>query len=60
MLMGCGVSSKTGVTLNGNGQTTLTRIIRTVTFEETPEWYKPGIPFEGKVITLTNKSVSLD
>ncbi|XP_075891854.1 alpha-2-macroglobulin-P [Nelusetta ayraudi] len=39
----------TGVTLTGNGETTLTRIIRTVTFEETLEWYKPGIPFEGKV-----------
>lgn len=43
------LSLKTGVTLTGNGETTLTRIIRTVTFEETLEWYKPGIPFEGKV-----------
>lgn len=39
----------TGVTLKGDGETTLTRIVRTVTFEETLEWYKPGIPFEGKV-----------
>lgn len=43
------LSLKTGVTLKGNGETTLARILRTVTFEETLEWYKPGIPFEGKV-----------
>lgn len=43
------LSLKTGVTLKGDGETTLTRIVRTVTFEETLEWYKPGIPFEGKV-----------
>lgn len=43
------LSLKTGVTLKGTGETTLARIVRTVTFEETLEWYKPGIPFEGKV-----------
>ncbi|XP_034459868.1 alpha-2-macroglobulin isoform X2 [Hippoglossus hippoglossus] len=39
----------TGVTLTGSGQTSFSYHIRTVTFEDVPESYKPGIPFEGKV-----------
>ncbi|XP_062241283.1 alpha-2-macroglobulin-P isoform X2 [Platichthys flesus] len=39
----------TGVTLTGSGQTGFSYHIRTVTFEDVPESYKPGIPFEGKV-----------
>ncbi|XP_060928722.1 alpha-2-macroglobulin [Limanda limanda] len=39
----------TGVTLTGSGQTSFSSQIRTVTFEDVPESYKPGIPFDGKV-----------
>uniref|UniRef100_A0AAX7U1I7 Alpha-2-macroglobulin-like n=1 Tax=Astatotilapia calliptera TaxID=8154 RepID=A0AAX7U1I7_ASTCA len=39
----------TGVILKGYGQTSFTCDIRTVTFEDVPEAYKPGIPFEGKI-----------
>ncbi|KAF3692590.1 Alpha-2-macroglobulin [Channa argus] len=39
----------TGVILQGSGKVSFTSTIRTVTFEDTPETYKPGIPFEGKV-----------
>ncbi|KAM3875368.1 alpha-2-macroglobulin [Diretmus argenteus] len=39
----------TGVSLNGSGQASFTNLIRTVTFENVPEAYKPGIPFEGKI-----------
>ncbi|XP_026229058.1 alpha-2-macroglobulin isoform X1 [Anabas testudineus] len=39
----------TGVILKGRGQTRFSHVIRTVTFEDVPETYKPGIPFEGKV-----------
>ncbi|KAF7641777.1 hypothetical protein LDENG_00272460 [Lucifuga dentata] len=42
----------TGVILKGRGVTTFTSHIRTVTFENVPAAYKPGIPFEGKVITV--------
>lgn len=41
-----------GVILKGYGQTSFTCDIRTVTFEDVPEAYKPGIPFEGKVTRL--------
>nr|XP_019950554.1 PREDICTED: alpha-2-macroglobulin-like isoform X2 [Paralichthys olivaceus] len=39
----------TGVTLTGSGRTTFSHYIRTVTFEDVPESYKRGIPFEGKI-----------
>lgn len=50
----------TGVTLKGYGQTSFTCDIRTVTFEDVPEAYKPGIPFEGKikVVGPDNKPVA--
>uniref|UniRef100_A0A3Q3N8V5 Alpha-2-macroglobulin-like n=1 Tax=Mastacembelus armatus TaxID=205130 RepID=A0A3Q3N8V5_9TELE len=39
----------TGVILKGSGSTRFSNVIRTVTFEDIPAAYKPGIPFEGKV-----------
>uniref|UniRef100_A0A669DFR7 Alpha-2-macroglobulin n=1 Tax=Oreochromis niloticus TaxID=8128 RepID=A0A669DFR7_ORENI len=50
----------TGVILKGYGQTSFTCDIRTVTFEDVPEAYKPGIPFEGKikVVGPDNKPVA--
>ncbi|XP_037124450.1 alpha-2-macroglobulin-like protein 1 isoform X2 [Syngnathus acus] len=39
----------TGVILIGTGRTTFSARIRTVTFEDVAQAYKPGIPFEGKV-----------
>ncbi|XP_034024094.1 alpha-2-macroglobulin isoform X2 [Thalassophryne amazonica] len=39
----------TGVVLQGSGQSTFSNAIRTVSFEDVSEAYKPGIPFEGKV-----------
>ncbi|KAK7883167.1 hypothetical protein WMY93_029341 [Mugilogobius chulae] len=39
----------TGVTLKGSARTSFTYDIRTVTFEDEPASYKPGIAFEGKV-----------
>ncbi|KAM3615928.1 uncharacterized protein V6R79_009822 [Siganus canaliculatus] len=39
----------TGVVLEGSGRTSFSSQIRTVTFENIPQAYKPGIPFEGKV-----------
>uniref|UniRef100_A0A1A7Y2Z2 Alpha-2-macroglobulin-like 1 n=1 Tax=Iconisemion striatum TaxID=60296 RepID=A0A1A7Y2Z2_9TELE len=39
----------TGVILKGSGSTSFTSQIRTVTFEDVPSSYKPGIPFEGKI-----------
>ncbi|XP_029965228.1 alpha-2-macroglobulin isoform X1 [Salarias fasciatus] len=39
----------TGVVLEGSGRSTFTSEVRTVTFEDTPESYKSGIPYEGKV-----------
>uniref|UniRef100_A0A8C6NP84 Alpha-2-macroglobulin-like protein 1 n=1 Tax=Nothobranchius furzeri TaxID=105023 RepID=A0A8C6NP84_NOTFU len=39
----------TGVTLKSSGSATFTSQIRTITFEDVPSSYKPGIPFEGKV-----------
>ncbi|XP_019716918.1 alpha-2-macroglobulin-like protein 1 [Hippocampus comes] len=39
----------TGVILKGTGRTRFSAVIRTVTFEDVPEAYKPGIPFEGKI-----------
>lgn len=47
------LSPRAGVTLHGEGQAAFTQIVKTVTFEETPQWYKPGIPFEGKVLRPT-------
>uniref|UniRef100_A0A8C6L946 Alpha-2-macroglobulin-like 1 n=1 Tax=Nothobranchius furzeri TaxID=105023 RepID=A0A8C6L946_NOTFU len=38
-----------GVTLKSSGSATFTSQIRTITFEDVPSSYKPGIPFEGKV-----------
>ncbi|XP_015807589.3 alpha-2-macroglobulin isoform X2 [Nothobranchius furzeri] len=39
----------TGVTLKSSGSATFTSQIRTITFEDVPSSYKPGIPFEGKI-----------
>lgn len=39
----------TGVVLKGSGGTTFSSHIRTVSFEDVSDAYKPGIPFEGKV-----------
>ncbi|XP_069577571.1 alpha-2-macroglobulin isoform X1 [Brachyistius frenatus] len=39
----------TGVVLKGNGVTSFSTRIRTITFKDVPAAYKPGIPFEGKV-----------
>ncbi|XP_059187409.1 alpha-2-macroglobulin isoform X2 [Centropristis striata] len=39
----------TGVTLKGSGRTSFSSHIRTVTFEDVPAAYKPGISLEGKV-----------
>lgn len=38
-----------GVVLKGVGQTSFSSQVRTVTFEDVPASYKPGIPFQGKV-----------
>uniref|UniRef100_A0A8C2WD89 Alpha-2-macroglobulin-like protein 1 n=1 Tax=Cyclopterus lumpus TaxID=8103 RepID=A0A8C2WD89_CYCLU len=42
----------TGVILKGAAQTGFSVSVRTVTFEDVPAAYKPGIPLEGKVIRL--------
>ncbi|XP_028319635.1 alpha-2-macroglobulin-P-like [Gouania willdenowi] len=49
----------TGVVLKGVGLSSFSSDIRTVTFEDVPEAYKPGIPFEGKVKVVgpDNKAV---
>ncbi|KAJ8397187.1 hypothetical protein AAFF_G00440210 [Aldrovandia affinis] len=39
----------TGVVLKGTGSLRITSEIVTVTFEETPQAFKPEIPFEGKI-----------
>ncbi|KAM8854400.1 alpha-2-macroglobulin [Synchiropus picturatus] len=39
----------TGVILKGTGSFVLTNHIKQIRFEDTPESYKSGIPFEGKV-----------
>ncbi|XP_036391806.1 alpha-2-macroglobulin isoform X2 [Megalops cyprinoides] len=39
----------TGVLLKGSGSARLSSDIVTVTFEESPQAFKPGIPYEGKV-----------
>ncbi|XP_056298071.1 alpha-2-macroglobulin isoform X2 [Pseudoliparis swirei] len=39
----------TGVVLKGSAQTGFSVSVRTVTFEDLPATYKPGIPLEGKV-----------
>lgn len=44
------VFNHSGVILKGSGQTTFSSHIRTITFEDVPSAYKPGIMFEGKVI----------
>lgn len=46
-----------GVLLQGSGRTSFSSQIRTVTFEDVPSAYKPGIPFEGKVITVLELAV---
>ncbi|XP_061574702.1 alpha-2-macroglobulin-like protein 1 isoform X2 [Cololabis saira] len=43
------VEDGTGVILKGSGKTTFTSQMRTVTFQDVPEAYKPGLPFDGKV-----------
>ncbi|XP_034723150.1 alpha-2-macroglobulin isoform X2 [Etheostoma cragini] len=49
----------TGVTLKGSGRTSFSSHIRTVTFENVPAAYKPGISLEGKVKVIgpDNKAV---
>ncbi|KAF3855000.1 hypothetical protein F7725_023055 [Dissostichus mawsoni] len=44
----------------GTGRTSFSTIVRTVTFEDVPEAYKPGILFEGKVKVIgpDNKAVT--
>ncbi|XP_054901694.1 alpha-2-macroglobulin-like protein 1 isoform X1 [Poeciliopsis prolifica] len=39
----------TGVVLKGSGTASLSSQIRTITFENVPGSYKPGIPFEGEI-----------
>ncbi|KAK5621424.1 hypothetical protein CRENBAI_006807 [Crenichthys baileyi] len=39
----------TGVVIKGSGTTTLSSQIKTITFEDVPGAYRPGIPFEGKI-----------
>ncbi|XP_077396698.1 alpha-2-macroglobulin-like protein 1 [Festucalex cinctus] len=39
----------TGVTLQGTGRARFSAVIRTVTFEDVPQSFRPGIPFAGKV-----------
>ncbi|KAM4590158.1 alpha-2-macroglobulin-like protein 1 [Fundulus diaphanus] len=39
----------TGVVLKGSGTASLSFQLRTITFEDVPAAYKPGIPFEGKI-----------
>ncbi|XP_046879888.1 alpha-2-macroglobulin-like protein 1 isoform X2 [Hypomesus transpacificus] len=41
--------SGTGVVLKGSGSATFTRIIRQVTFEDVSDYYKPGVPYQGKI-----------
>lgn len=48
------VFDRSGVILKGSGQAIFSSHIRTVTFEDVPSAYKPGIPFEGKVIKKKN------
>ncbi|KAJ4938440.1 hypothetical protein JOQ06_003059 [Pogonophryne albipinna] len=50
----------TGVILTGTGRTSFSAIVRTVTFEDVPEAYMPGILFEGKVKVIgpDNKAVT--
>ncbi|XP_040902892.1 alpha-2-macroglobulin isoform X2 [Toxotes jaculatrix] len=50
----------TGVIIKGSAQTSFNSHIRTVTFEDVPAAYKPGIPFEGKVKVIgpDNKPVA--
>ncbi|XP_068441650.1 alpha-2-macroglobulin isoform X2 [Clinocottus analis] len=50
----------TGVVLTGSGQSHLTAVLRTVTFEDAPAAYQPGIPLEGKVklVGADNRAVA--
>lgn len=41
--------ARSGVVLKGVGQTGFSSQVRTVTFQDVPASYKPGIPFQGKV-----------
>ena len=45
-----------GVILTGTGRTSFSAIVRTVTFEDVPEAYRPGILFEGKVFSLSRET----
>uniref|UniRef100_A0A3Q3DFR4 Alpha-2-macroglobulin domain-containing protein n=1 Tax=Hippocampus comes TaxID=109280 RepID=A0A3Q3DFR4_HIPCM len=42
----------TGVMLKGTGRARFSAVVRTVTFEDVPKAYKPGIAFQGKVLTF--------
>lgn len=46
-----------GVVLKGVGQTSFSSQVRTVTFEDVPPAYKPGIPFQGKVAAPVRDSL---
>ncbi|XP_051935088.1 alpha-2-macroglobulin-like protein 1 [Hippocampus zosterae] len=56
----------TGVMVKGTGRARFSAVVRTVTFEDAPKAYKPGIAFQGKVKMtgpdnkpVANESVSL-
>uniref|UniRef100_A0A3P9LXA8 Alpha-2-macroglobulin-like 1 n=1 Tax=Oryzias latipes TaxID=8090 RepID=A0A3P9LXA8_ORYLA len=42
----------TGVILKGSGSASFTTQIRTISFEDVPSSFKPGLPLDGKVIVL--------
>uniref|UniRef100_A0A7N8WY82 Alpha-2-macroglobulin-like n=1 Tax=Mastacembelus armatus TaxID=205130 RepID=A0A7N8WY82_9TELE len=62
LLMSCDlyVCFHPGVILKGSGSTRFSNVIRTVTFEDIPAAYKPGIPFEGKVISVGSSLVLVE
>ena len=48
-----------GVVIKGSGSAVFTSIIRDVTFEDVPSYFRPGILFQGKVITQLSAVVEL-
>lgn len=46
-----------GVVLKGVSQTSFSSQVRTVTFEDAPASYKPGIAFQGKVAAPVRDSL---
>lgn len=53
LMVSCPLIVPAGVVLKGSGSATFTRIIRQVTFEDVSDYYKPGVPYQGKVTTGT-------